>query len=370
MPTTKVVVNIPGEDAYSVRIGAGALAKLGQHLRAVPEFEQVERVLVISDENVAPLYLANAKAALAQAGFRISSISVAPGEDSKSVPVVGEIWEAMAGLALGRDCAVVALGGGVVGDLAGFAASGYMRGVQVVQVPTTLLAMVDSSVGGKTGVNLAAGKNLVGAFKQPRYVCADTTTLATLDQREWACGCAEIAKAALIDSDEFFFWLVDCASALAARDPQVVEEAIARSVVFKADVVAADKTESKGVRECLNYGHTLGHAVESLAGYGTFSHGAAVAEGMRFAARMAVSLVDAPLELVEAQDALLDQLGLAALDFSADPAAMLEAMKRDKKARRGQVRFVLPRDVGAWELVDVEDQVILEHLHAWAGSKG
>ena len=225
------------------------------------------------------------------------------------------------------------------------------------------------SLGGKTGVNLAAGKNLVGAFKQPAYVCADTATLATLDEREWACGCAEIAKSAVIDSDDFFFWLVDAAGALAARDEVVVEEAIARSVVFKADVVAADKSESKGVRECLNYGHTLGHAVESLAGYGAFSHGAAVAEGMRFAARMAVSLVDAPLDLVETQDSLLDQLGLPALDWSAEPEAMLEAMKRDKKARRGQVRFVLPRDVGSWQLADVDDATILDHLNAWARSK-
>lgn len=368
MPATKVIVNIPGEEAYDVRIGGGVLANLGAHLRRLPAFAESDRALVVTDENVAPLYRANAKEALAQAGFRVSDIAVPAGEGSKSVEVAGEIWEAMASLALGRDCVVVALGGGVVGDLAGFAAATYMRGVPVVQVPTTLLSMVDSSVGGKTGVNLAAGKNLVGAFKQPAYVCADTATLATLDEREWACGCAEIAKSAVIDSDDFFFWLVDAAGALAARD-EVVEEAIARSVVFKADVVAADKSESKGVRECLNYGHTLGHAVESLAGYGTFSHGAAVAEGMRFAARMAVSLVDAPLDLVETQDSLLDQLGLPALDWSAEPEAMLEAMKRDKKARRGQVRFVLPRDVGSWQLADVDDATILDHLNAWARSK-
>ena len=370
MPATKVVVNIPGEVSYDVRIGGDVRAKLGRHLRAIPEFAQTERALIMTDQNVAPLYLADVKAVLAEAGLRASDIAVPAGEDSKSIAVAAEVWEAMADLSLGRDCVVVALGGGVVGDLAGFAASTYMRGVPVVQVPTTLLAMVDSSVGGKTGVNLAAGKNLVGTFKQPRYVCADTATLATLDDREWACGCAEIAKSAVIDSDEFFFWLVDAAPALAAREADVVEEAIARSVVFKADVVAADKTESKGVRECLNYGHTLGHAVEMLAGYGTFSHGAAVAEGMRFAARMAVALVDAPIDLVQAQDALLDQLGLPSLDWAADPAAMLAAMKRDKKARHGQVRFVLPRDVGAWELVDVEDAVILEHLQAWARSKG
>ena len=364
MPATKVIVNIPGEEAYDVRIGGGVLANLGAHLRKLPAFAESDRALVVT-ENVAPLYRADAKEALAQAGFRVSDIAVPAGEGSKSVEVAGEIWEAMASLALGRDCVVVALGGGVVGDLAGFVAATYMRGVPVVQVPTTLLSMVDSSVGGKTGVNLAAGKNLVGAFKQPAYVCADTATLATLDEREWACGCAEIAKSAVIDSDDFFFWLVDAAGALAARDEVVVEEAIARSVVFKAD----DKSESKGVRECLNYGHTLGHAVESLAGYGAFSHGAAVAEGMRFAARMAVSLVDAPLDLVETQDSLLDQLGLPALDWSAEPEAMLEAMKRDKKARRGQVRFVLPRDVGSWQLADVDDATILDHLNAWARSK-
>lgn len=369
MPATKVIVNIPGEEAYDVRIGGGVLANLGAHLRKLPVFAESDRALVVTDENVAPLYRADAKEALAQAGFRVSDIAVPAGEGSKSVEVAGEIWEAMASLALGRDCVVVALGGGVVGDLAGFVAATYMRGVPVVQVPTTLLSMVDSSVGGKTGVNLAAGKNLVGAFKQPAYVCADTATLATLDEREWACGCAEIAKSAVIDSDDFFFWLVDAAGALAARDEVVVEEAIARSVVFKADVVAADKSESKGVRECLNYGHTLGHAVESLAGYGAFSHGAAVAEGMRFAARMAVSLVDAPLDLVETQDSLLDQLGLPALDWSAEPEAMLKAMKRDKKARRGQVRFVLPRDVGSWQLADVDDATILDHLNAWARSK-
>ena len=369
VPATKVIVNIPGEEAYDVRIGGGVLANLGAHLRKLPAFAESDRALVVTDENVAPLYRADAKEALAQAGFRVSDIAVPAGEGSKSVEVAGEIWEAMASLALGRDCVVVALGGGVVGDLAGFVAATYMRGVPVVQVPTTLLSMVDSSVGGKTGVNLAAGKNLVGAFKQPAYVCADTATLATLDEREWACGCAEIAKSAVIDSDDFFFWLVDAAGALAARDEVVVEEAIARSVVFKADVVAADKSESKGVRECLNYGHTLGHAVESLAGYGAFSHGAAVAEGMRFAARMAVSLVDAPLDLVETQDSLLDQLGLPALDWSAEPEAMLEAMKRDKKARRGQVRFVLPRDVGSWQLADVDDATILDHLNAWARSK-
>ena len=368
MPTAKVVVTIPGEDVYDVRIGAGALGKLGTHLRAVPGFAERERVLIVTDATVAPLYRDAAKAALAQAGFRASDITVPAGEGAKTLEVAGEIWEAMAQLALNRDCAVVALGGGVVGDLAGFVAAGYLRGVPVVQVPTTLLAMVDSSVGGKTGVNLTAGKNLVGAFKQPAYVCADTATLATLPAREWACGCAEIAKSAVIDSDDFFFWLVDNAPALAARDDEVTAEAIARSVVFKADVVAQDKTETSGVRACLNYGHTLGHAIEKLAGYGTYSHGAAVAEGMRFAMALAQGLLDTPAELAETQNSLLDTLNLPALDWRGDPQQVLAAMKRDKKAQHGRVRFVLPRDVGSWELRDVDDETILAHLTAWANA--
>ena len=217
MPATKVVVNIPGETSYDVRIGAGVLDRLGAHLRAVPALAGAERALVITDSNVAPLYLAAAKEALAQGGFRVSDIVVPAGEEAKSVEVAGEVWEAMAQLSLGRDCVVAALGGGVVGDLAGFAASTYMRGVQAVQVPTTLLSMVDSSVGGKTGVNLPAGKNLVGTFKQPSYVCADTSTLSTLDAREWACGCAEVAKSAVIDSDDFFFWLTDAAASILSK---------------------------------------------------------------------------------------------------------------------------------------------------------
>lgn len=369
MPATKVVVNIPGEESYDVRIGAEVLGGLGKYLTRIEKVAKAPRLLVISDSNVAPLYLAAAKESLKTAGFRVSDIVVPAGEDSKSLEVAGEIWEAMAAIGLTRDCAVVALGGGVVGDLAGFVASTYMRGLPVVQVPTTLLAMVDSSVGGKTGVNLSAGKNLVGTFKQPSYVCASTAALATLPAREWACGCAEVAKSAVIDSDDFFFWLVENADALAERDEAVVSQAIARCVVFKAGVVSEDKTESRGVRECLNYGHTLGHAVESLSGYGTFSHGAAVAEGMRFAARLGAALVGTPLEFVAAQDELLDALGLPALSWSADPEAMLASMKGDKKARAGVVRFVLPRDVGDWVLTDVPDDVLLEHLAAWKGSK-
>lgn len=365
MPATKVVVNIPGEKPYDIRIGEAVLDDLGACLRSIARIAEAPQLLVLSDANVAPLYLKQTKDVLKQAGYRVSDIVVEAGEESKSVAVAGEIWEAMASLGLSRDCAVVALGGGVVGDLAGFVGSTYMRGLPIVQVPTTLLSMVDSSVGGKTGVNLEAGKNLVGTFAQPVHVCASTATLATLPEREWACGCAEIAKSAVIDSDAFFFWLLEHADALRARDTTVTAEAIARCVTFKANVVAQDKTESAGIRECLNYGHTLGHAIEMLSGYGTFSHGAAVAEGMRFAARLGRTLLGTSAEFVETQDNLLDALGLPLLDWRAPAEEMLDAMKRDKKARNGEVRFVLPRDVADWELVAVDDLALLAALEEW-----
>lgn len=367
MAATRVVVDIPGERPYDVRIGEGILTDLGAKLAPVLEAQPPSRILIITDSNVAPLYLDACKQGLAALGCPISDITLPAGEEAKCIDALAEVWNAMAALGLARDSVVVALGGGVVGDLAGFAGATFMRGLRVVQVPTTLLSMVDSSVGGKTGINLEAGKNLVGSFLQPSYVCASTDVLATLDVREWACGCAEIAKSSVIDSDDFFFWLVENASLLAERNPDVVLEAIARSVVFKANVVAHDKTESRGVRECLNYGHTLGHAIEALAGYGTYSHGAAVAEGMRFAARLGQTLAGTPLELVEAQDALLDELGLPVLDWSAPAEDILAAMKRDKKNRQGAVRFVLPADVGQWELTAVDDETILEHLRLYFG---
>lgn len=366
---TKVVVKIPGERDYAVRIGSGIIGQLGQNLRDGERFAQARDVLVITDSNVGPLYLAQVKASLTAAGYRVADITVNAGESTKAIEVAAEIWSAMAQLSYGRDCVVVALGGGVVGDLAGFVASTYMRGVAVVQVPTTLLAMADSSVGGKTAVNLAEGKNMVGTFFQPAFVCADVDVLSTLDEREWRCGCGEVAKSAIIDSDDFFFWLSDQAGRLARRDPDVVAEAVQRCVVFKAGVVSRDKTESAGVRECLNYGHTLGHALEVTAGYGTFSHGEAVAEGMRFAASVAANAqFDGPkasADFVAAQAELLDELGLHPLGFNAQPEALVEAMKHDKKARGGEIRFVLASDVSNWQIARLSDVEVEQQVRKW-----
>lgn len=366
MSKTRIAISLPGGVGYDMRIGPHLIPELGGIIQSLHPCEQV---LIITDTQVAQHYLAETNRTFSQAGCTVFDITVPAGEEAKSVECVTEIWEAMAHNRLSRDCLVVALGGGVVGDIAGFAAATYMRGVEVIQVPTSLLAMVDSSVGGKTGINLSSGKNLVGAFKQPLHVCASLDTLKTLPEREWACGCAEIVKSAVIDSDTFFFWLTDAAGRLADRDEQVTKEAITRSVVFKSNIVARDVTESKGVRECLNYGHTLGHAIETLAGYGTFSHGQAVAEGMRFAARLGAALVGTSVELIDAQDALLDSLGLPTISWKAEPDALLDAMKGDKKVKQGRLRFVLPEDVGAWQIVEVPTEVVLEHLNAWCGAR-
>ena len=359
-------IHVNASKSYDILIERGVLERAGEEIKTVCGAGEA---LIVSDDTVWDLYGETVLASMQKAGFDVTSFTFPHGEQSKNLSVYADILNALAARHLSRKGLVVALGGGVVGDMAGFAAATYLRGVRFVQIPTTLLSQVDSSVGGKTGVNLSAGKNLVGTFTQPAYVCASTKVLSTLPSREWACGCGEIAKSSVIDSDEFFFWLSDNASALASRDHDVIAEAIARSVVVKAAVVAQDKKESRVVRECLNYGHTLGHAVESLAGYGTYSHGAAVAEGMRFAARLGAAIAGTSIDVVRAQDNLLDELGLPALSWSAAPEDMLAVMKRDKKVRGGVVKFVLPLDIGQWELREVEDDVILEHLAAWARSK-
>lgn len=362
MPAVKIEVNIPGEMAYAVRVGEGVLEDIGRSLKDVPDASDASSILVLTDDNVGPLYLKTALRSLQQAGYKTFDITIPSGEGAKSIAVAEEVWEAMAQLGMNRDCALVALGGGVVGDVGGFIASTFMRGIPVVQAPTTLLAMVDSSVGGKTAVNLRAGKNLVGTFFQPSFVCASLETLATLPEREWLCGLGEVAKSAAIDSDDFFFWMMSHAKDLSERNMDAASDAICRCIVFKAGVVAQDKQETKGVRECLNYGHTLAHAIEKIAGYGLYSHGAAVAEGMRFAAFLGVRNFGTSEEFATAQSELLDSLGLARLDWRAEPAEILEAMKRDKKTRASKLRFVILKDVADWSVEEVDDDVVLDAL--------
>ncbi|NTU71093.1 MAG: 3-dehydroquinate synthase [Coriobacteriia bacterium] len=355
-----------GEMPYEVVIGPGVLEDAGALLRiGAPT---AGRIALVTDTTVGDLFGLTVERKLIEEGYAVHPLAVAPGEDSKNWAVAGEILEALAELRFERTDFVVALGGGVVGDLAGFVAATYLRGIGFAQVPTTLLAQVDSSVGGKTGVDLKAGKNLAGAFKQPTIVIADTNTLELLPQSEWRSGTAEVAKSAVVDGEEFFSWLEAAAERFVSRDERTIIEAVSRCVRFKASVVSADETEV-GPRECLNYGHTLGHAIEKVAGYGAVPHGIAVAEGMRFAARLSVEVSGGSREFVARQDAILDTLGLGAMTEALDPQLVLEAMHSDKKARGGTVRFVLVEAPGTWRCEPIADAVIAEHLDAWLESK-
>lgn len=364
MSETTVHVHVGGSP-YEVAIGEGLISRVGELLRP---WTQAKKVALITDSTVADRYGLLVSAALARADFEVLDLAVSPGESSKSWSNAGELLEAMAEHGVGRTDIVVALGGGVVGDLGGFVAATYLRGVGFAQVPTTLLAMVDSSVGGKTGVDLRAGKNLAGAFKQPLAVIADTNVLKSLPDGEWASGLAEVAKSAVIDSPEFLDWLEAHAGSLVAREPEVVAEAVRRCVEFKAAIVHSDEKE-EGPRECLNYGHTLGHAIENVAGYGTYTHGAAVAEGMRFAARLSMELAGADASFVKRQDRLLAALGLTPLVDRLQPDAVLDAMRSDKKSRDGAVRFVLAEQPGEWRCEPVPDVTLSAHLEAWASTK-
>lgn len=358
-------IDVPGA-AYDVVIGVGLLSEVGERVRAVTDSTTCA---LVTDTTVADRYGLVVDTALARAGFRVVPLTIPAGEASKSWAVAGEILEMMAAGGLDRTSVVVALGGGVVGDIAGFAAAVYQRGIEFAQVPTTLLAMVDSSVGGKTAVDLVAGKNLAGAFRQPLAVVADTSVLDSLPEAEWRSGLAEVAKSAVLDGEEFLGWIETSAAALVSREGAEVTEAVERSVRFKAGVVARDEKE-EGPRECLNYGHTLGHAIEKVAGYGTFTHGAAVAEGMRFASRVAVQCAGASTEFALRQDRMLDAVGLAPIGVRLDPSRLLDAMRGDKKSRAGAIRMVLPEGPGVWRCEVVPDATISEHLEAWAARAG
>jgi len=353
----------PTGGAYEIVVGEALLERVGE---SVSETCGVSRVVLVTDESVAGLYAGAVEESLTAEGFGVELMVVPAGESSKRWSVAGDLLERMARSGLGRKDIVVALGGGVVGDLAGFCAATYMRGIRYVQIPTTLLAQVDSSVGGKTAVDLDAGKNLAGAFWQPSLVIADTSTLTTLDDGQWSSGLAEMVKGAFLSGESDTFFVEDQAEGLIEREQSVVVDSVARSVRFKASVVSRDEREA-GLRECLNLGHTLGHAIELLAGWGKIVHGHAVAEGVRFAAALAVKLGHADLAWAERQCAVLDALGIPRVAFPADAHSIVAAMHADKKARHGDIRVVLSVGAGEWVVVEVGDHQLVEALEAFIG---
>jgi len=349
-PPARLPVGL-GERAYDVVVGEGLLAHAGGLIApALP----ARRVVVITDATVAPLHLPALRAGLEEAGFAIAAtVTVPAGEASKGFSTLQRVLEEMLAAGIERRTAVVALGGGVVGDLAGFAAAVALRGLPFVQVPTTLLAQVDSSVGGKTGVNLAAGKNLVGAFHQPRIVLADTATLATLPPRELRAGYAEVAKHGLLSGETLWSWCERHGQALVAGDRAALAHAVLESCRLKAGVVAADEREesAEGGRALLNLGHTFGHALEAECGYsGALLHGEAVGIGLGLAAALSARLGHCSQELPGRVMSHLAACGLPArirdLPRGFSTAALMARMGKDKKVRDGVLRFVLLRGPG------------------------
>ncbi len=325
-----------GSRSYPIHIGRGLLARadlVAAHLPA-------PRAVVISNDVVAPLYLARLVEALRSAGVTCGELVLPDGEQHKDRATLESIYDFLLACRAERSSALIALGGGVIGDLAGFAAATYQRGVPFVQVPTTLLAQVDSSVGGKTGINHPLGKNMIGAFHQPRLVLADIDTLATLPERELRAGLAEVIKYGLIRDLPFLEWLEANLARLLAREPDALARAVERSCANKAEVVAADETET-GVRASLNLGHSFGHAIEAAMGYGVWLHGEAVAAGTMIAAALSRRLGWLGQADVERIEALFVRAGLPVRAPALGVERYLEQMSRDKKVEGGRVRLVL-----------------------------
>ncbi|MDP2323818.1 MAG: 3-dehydroquinate synthase [Gammaproteobacteria bacterium] len=329
-----------GTRSYPILIGNGLLAQraiLDPHLRR-------RDAMIVTNETVAPIYLEPVKSLLA--GSRVSTTVLPDGEQHKTMATVGRVLDALVEARYGRDCVIVALGGGVVGDIAGFAASIYQRGVDFIQVPTTLLAQVDSAVGGKTGVNHPGGKNLLGAFYQPICVLADTDTLRTLPDRELSAGLAEVVKYGLIADATLFDWLEKHADTLLHRDAAALGHVVRRSCEIKAEIVGQDERE-RGRRALLNLGHTFGHAIELKAGYGEWLHGEAVAAGTCMAAEFSARLGMLQPGAVERIRQLFRRLKLPVSPPPVEPGQFLAAMGMDKKVVAGQIRLVLLDEIGA-----------------------
>lgn len=339
----KVVVPL-GNRSYPILVSPGILDRAGEEIGARAPGD---RILVVTDEHVAPLYGARLGRSLRRAGYRVRPFVMKPGESRKSLATIRKLYDAFAAGGADRSTAVVALGGGVVGDAAGFAAATWYRGIPLVQVPTTLLAQVDSSVGGKTGVNLPEGKNLVGAFHQPILVLADPDCLRTLPDREFAAGLGEVVKYGMIRDEPFFRTLERRSGAIRERDPEEMGRVVERCCRRKAEYVAADELDLAGRRAHLNYGHTFGHAVESATGYRRYRHGEAVALGMTAASRVSVLLGDLTEEERRRLVDLLRFFRLPTGGVPARPADLLARFRKDKKNRSGRVRIVLTKGIGS-----------------------
>lgn len=349
-----------GDRSYNIYIGSGILGRLGCWVR---ESASGDKALLVSNRKVLALYGEAVSASLSEYGYRVIPAEMGDGEEYKNLATLEKLYDLAFDRGLDRRCPVIALGGGVVGDAAGFAAATYLRGVPFVQVPTSLLAQVDSSVGGKVAINHPGGKNIIGAFYQPALVVADMRTLRTLPRREIKCGLAELIKYGVIGDAGFFSWLEENIDKLLSLDEGALTYAVAAACRSKARVVEEDETD-QGRRAILNFGHTAGHAVEVLSGYGVFCHGEAVAAGMAAAAKLAELMGLLPAAQARRIVSLLSRAGMpVSLPASLNSGDMIEAMRRDKKAHAGRLTFVLPLAIGSVRVFDnLPEELIREAL--------
>jgi 3-dehydroquinate synthase len=337
-----------GERSYDICIGEKWIPQLGELLNFVPKTSQM---IMITDNNVFNLYGASVLKILRDAGFKVEPAVIPGGEGCKNLATVASLYEQMIALGLDRKSTVLALGGGIVGDIAGFVAASYMRGIAYIQIPTTLLSQVDSSVGGKTGVNLPQGKNLVGAFYQPGLVFVDVSFIETLPEREYLTGLAEIIKYGIIWDNDFFEYLEEHRDRIKSRDSQCLMDITSRCCSIKAEIVAQDETES-GQRALLNLGHTFGHAFEALTNYQKFTHGEAVAVGITYAARLAHHLGLIPLDDLKRIKNLLEYYGLPVSCGNLNSQDIVVQMRKDKKNVGGKLQLILPTAIGESDIFD------------------
>lgn len=354
----EVVVQL-GKRSYSVYVGHGTLESLGEKLRPL---NLGSRVALITNPTVDALYGERVRASLSSAGFRPATIQIPDGEEHKNLAWLAFVYEKLIEAQLDRGSTAIALGGGVVGDLAGFAAATFLRGINFVQVPTTLVAQIDSSIGGKTGVDLAAGKNLIGAFHHPRLVLADTATLGTLPARELNAGLAEVIKTATILSPDLVRFLEENHRAVTELDREAMLFIVHSCAQLKALVVEEDETESD-YRAILNFGHTIGHAIETLTEYRTFLHGEAIAIGMAFALRLSVQRRLLEPAVAERVIALLTLYGLPTeIPTDLSRSALALAVEADKKRREGRVKFVCLKELGRTQFERLSTEELQEAL--------
>lgn len=343
-----------GDRSYPIFIGPDLLEK-----PLVARFIERKKAIVITNTTVGPLYLSTVTSMLERQGVEVASFSLPDGEQYKNSESLNQIYDFLMAQRADRKTALIALGGGVIGDLVGFAAASFQRGVPFVQIPTTLLSQVDSSVGGKTGINHPKGKNMIGAFYQPRCVLADTSTLTTLPDRELSAGLAEIIKYGLLWDREFFDWIEENLPRLRERQESALIEAIERSVRIKAEIVRQDEYEG-GIRALLNLGHTFGHAIEAGLGYGKWLHGEAVGAGMSMAAVLSERLGLISTEERKRAQAVIAKAGLPTQSpAELTPQAMRTLMDSDKKVDQGQLRLVLLGSIGQARIVQHQDEGLL-----------